>query len=318
MKPYPLLFKPSFKERIWGGAKLKKIFNCNSIEGNIGEAWVISDHPNGKSIITNGKFTGKTLNDLLKICPEWFCSLHIRNFPILVKLLDSNEDLSVQVHPDDEYAVRNEGGESGKTECWYIIESEPCAEIIFGHRAKNKKEFIYFSHEDKWDELLVRIPVQPGDFFFIPSGTVHAIGKGIVLLEVQQNSDLTYRIYDYNRIGLEGKKRDLHLEKALDVINFNPSINNRELCAASNIGFKTILASCNNFTVEKWLIKESCDLNSLDVFLLICIVNGEGELLYEDNALTLTMGSSIMIPANMGRYQIKGDIEAIVCYVNKY
>jgi len=318
MKPYPLLFRPSFKERIWGGTKLKKIFNDTSLEGNIGEAWVISDHPNGKSVIVNGEFAGRTLSDMLQICPEWFCSSHIRSFPLLVKLLDSNEELSVQVHPDDEYAIRNEAGESGKTECWYIIESEPGAEIVFGHKAKNRKEFIKLSEENKWNELLVRVPVKPGDFFFIPSGTVHAIGKGIVLLEVQQNSDITYRIYDYNRIGLDGKKRDLHLEKALNIIKFESASSNAKLSVAGEIGFKTILATCKYFTVEKWLIKESCDLNSLDVFLLICVINGNGELIYEDGTLMLTIGSCIMIPADMGKFQIKGNIETIVSYVNKY
>lgn len=316
MKPYPLLFRPSFKERIWGGTKLKKIFNCTGLEGNIGEAWVISDHPNGKSVIVNREFTGKTLVDLLQICPEWFCRSHMRNFPLLVKLLNSNEELSVQVHPDDEYAIRNEDGASGKTECWYIIESEPGAEIVFDHKARDKKEFIKLSTENKWNELLVRVPVKPGDFFFIPSGTVHALGKGIVLLEIQQNSDLTYRIYDYNRIGLDGNKRDLHFEKALNVIKYGSVSYNGKLNLAYEIGFKTILASCKHFTVEKWVIKESCKLISLDVFILICIIKGNGALLYEDGVIMLTMGYSIMIPANMGKYQIKGNIEAIACYVH--
>lgn len=318
MKPYPLIFRPTFKERIWGGTRLKKIFNCTSLPGNIGEAWVISDHPNGKSVIVNGEFEGRTLNDLLQICPEWFCSSRITNFPLLVKLLCSNEDLSVQVHPDDEYAIRNEGGGSGKTECWYIIDSEPGAEIVFGHKAKNIKEFIEFANEDKWNDLLVRIPVQPGDFFFIPSGTVHAIGKGIVLLEVQQNSDITYRIYDYNRIGLDGKKRDLHFEKALNVIKFKSTSTNAKPCSSNEIGFRKILTSCQYFIVEKWLINNSCNLNSLDVFLLICVIKGKGELISEDVTLTLTSGSSILIPANMGKYQVKGNIEAIVCYINQF
>ena len=165
MKPYPFLFRPSFKERIWGGTKLKKIFNSTGLEGNIGEAWVISDHPNGKSVIVNGDLKGRALSDLLQIYPEWFLGSHIKGFPLLVKLLDSSEDLSVQVHPDDGYAIRNEDGASGKTECWYIIESEPGAEIVFGHKAKDKKEFIKLSKENKWNDLLVRVPVKPGDFF---------------------------------------------------------------------------------------------------------------------------------------------------------
>lgn len=139
MKPYPLLFGPSFQERIWGGSKLKKIFHSADLEGNIGEAWVISDHPHGKSLIVNGELAGKALSDLLDLCPGWFGRSPIRSFPLLVKLLDSREDLSVQVHPDDEYASRNEKGESGKTECWYIMESEPGAEIVFGHQAAKKR-----------------------------------------------------------------------------------------------------------------------------------------------------------------------------------
>lgn len=165
--------------------------------------------------------------------------------------------------------------------------------------------------------MLVRISVQPGDFFFIPSGTVHALGKGIVLLEIQQNSDLTYRIYDYNRIGLDGKKRNLHLAKALDVMTFEAARYHGKRSAGGEPGFKTTLASCRHFTVEKWLIQDSWDLFSLDGFILICVIKGKGELLFEDNALRLSKGSSIMIPVNMGTYQIKGNIEAIASYVHK-
>lgn len=315
MKPYPLLFKPSLKKRIWGGSKIKEIFGYPGPYENIGEAWVASDHPEGKSIIINGEFSGESLGVLLEKCPEWFADINLKKFPLLVKVLDANDNLSIQVHPDDEYAMRNENGESGKAECWYVIDSEPGAEIIFGHNAKNRSEFIQLSKENKWDQLLARVPARAGDFFFIPSGTVHAIGKGILLLEVQQNSDITYRIYDYERIGLNGEKRDLHFEKAIDVIDFQPTSYKPKPYPVEEDFSKTTLVSCNYFTVEKWLIKSIHDLKIFNVFLLIFIVNGKGELIYNDGSILLTKGINIMIPANMGECQVIGKIEAIVSYI---
>lgn len=316
MKHYPLLFKPSLKKRIWGGSKIKEIFGYPSLCEYIGEAWVASDHPEGKSIITNGEFSGESLSVLLEKCPEWFANINLKKFPLLVKVLDANDNLSVQVHPDDEYAMSNENGESGKAECWYVLDSEPGAEIIFGHNAKNRSEFIQLSKENKWDELLARVPARAGDFFFIPSGTVHAIGKGILLLEVQQNSDITYRIYDYDRVGLDGRKRDLHFEKAIDVIDFQPTSYKPKPYTFEETGFaKTTLVSCDYFTVEKWRIKDIHDLKQFNGFLLIFVINGKGELIYHDGSILLTKGISIMIPANMGKCQVIGKTEAIVSHI---
>lgn len=256
----------------------------------------------------------------MKIHSEWFSQLPLENFPLLVKMLDANDDLSVQVHPNDKYAMLNESGGSGKTECWYIIDSTPGAEIIMDHTAKDKGEFAELVRENRWDELLVRVPVKAGDFFFIPSGAVHALGKGILLLEVQQSSDITYRIYDYDRIGLDGNKRELHLEKAIDVIQFNEEKHQTLTNAAfkvvkENNLVRTILLSCNYFTVEKWVVENAHIFNSLKVFVLIYIVDGKGQLIYEDGSIQLIKGSSIMVPANMGEYKIQGKIEAIVCYL---
>jgi mannose-6-phosphate isomerase len=317
MKPYPLIFEPVFKERIWGGSRLEQIFNCKNPKGHIGEAWIVSDYPEGKSPIMNGELSGKFLSEVMKTHSEWFSQFHLEKFPLLVKLLDANDDLSVQVHPSDEYAMINEKGGSGKTECWYIIDSTPGAELTIGHRAKDRREFAELARENRWDELLVRVPVKAGEFFFIPSGAVHALGKGILLLEVQQSSDITYRIYDYDRIGLDDNKRELHLEKAIDVIEFNgenyqtvPNI------VSENDLEKTILISCNYFTVEKWIVEDMHVFKSLKVFVLIYIVDGKGQLIYEDGLIHLIKGSSIMVPANMGKYKIQGRIEAIVCYIN--
>jgi len=316
MNPYPLLFKPSLKKRIWGGSRIKEVFGYPSSYEYIGEAWVASDHPEGKSIIINGEFSGVSLGVVLEKCPEWFANINLKKFPLLVKVLDANDNLSIQVHPNDEYAMRNENGESGKAECWYVIESEPGAEIIFGHNAKNRSEFIQLSKENKWDELLARVSARAGDFFFIPSGTVHAIGKEILLLEVQQNSDITYRIYDYDRIGLNGEKRVLHFEKAIDVIDFKSTGYKPKPYTVEEADFaKTTLVSCDYFTVEKWLIKGIHDFKPFNVFLLIFVVNGKGELIYNGKSVLLTKGISIMIPANMGKCQVIGKIEAIVSYI---
>jgi len=317
MNPYPLLFKPSLKKRIWGGTKIKEIFGYPSPNEYIGEAWVASDHPEGKSIIINGEFSGKSLGVLLEKCPEWFANINLKEFPLLVKVLDANDNLSIQVHPADEYAQRNENGASGKAECWYVIDSEPGAEIILGHNAKSRSQFIQLSKENKWDELLARVPARAGDFFFIPSGMVHAIGKGILLLEVQQNSDITYRIYDYDRVGLGGQKRDLHFEKAIDVIDFQATSYQPKPYTVEVTGFaKTTYVSCDYFTVEKWSIKEINDFKPFNVFLLLFVISGKGELIYNDGSILLTKGSSIMIPANMDECQIIGNIEAIVSHSN--
>ncbi len=316
MRPYPLIFEPSLKKRIWGGSKINEIFGYPGANQNIGEAWVVSDHPEGKSIIINGEFSGESLGVLMEKYPEWFAAAKLNKFPLLVKVLDANDNLSVQVHPDDEYAMRNEKGESGKTECWYVIESKPGAEIIFGHTAENKSEFIQLAKENKWDRLLARVPARAEDFFFIPSGKVHAIGKGILLLEVQQNSDITYRIYDYDRMGLDGVKRALHFDKAIDIIDFQPANNKPEPHTFEEKGAaKTTLVSCSYFTVEKWLVKGRHDLKLFDVFLLIFIVSGEGVLIYDDGSVLLTKGVSMMIPAKMGGCRVVGNIEAIVSHI---
>jgi len=255
MKPYPIIFEPAFKERIWGGSRLEQIFNCKNPMGSIGEAWTVSDHPEGRSPIINGAFSGKFLNEVIKEKQEWFAPYNLEKFPLLVKLLDANDDLSVQVHPSDEYAMIHEHGGTGKTECWYIIDSMPGAEIVIGHTAENSRDFIELARENRWNELLVRAPVKAGDFFFIPSGAVHALGKGILLLEVQQNSDITYRIYDYDRIGLDGNKRELHMEKAIEVIDYNLINYKTEPCVSKeNNLLKTVLISSNYFAVEKWIV----------------------------------------------------------------
>ena len=291
-------------------------YKYKDLKNNIGEAWIVSDHPEGKSKIINGAFSGKFLSEMMQTHPEWFAQFNLKEFPLLIKLLDANNNLSVQVHPGDEYAVKTGSDANGKTECWYIIDAEPGSEIVKGHTAKNREEFLELSGKNKWHELLVRVPARAGDFFFIPSGAVHAVGKGIFLLEVQQNSDTTYRIYDYNRIGLNGRKRELHMEKAIEVIDFGTAYHRVEPRAIrENDLVKTELISCDYFTVEKYAFKNVHIMQSLNVFVLIYVINGNGWLMYDDELIHLGKGISIMIPAEMGDYKIYGSIEALLCHI---
>src|SRR5699024_5164156 len=215
----PIFLKPVFQERIWGGQKLKVEYNYDVPFECTGEAWVISAHSNGPSIIENGALKGRTLEDAWNEHGELFNKKADNNgeYPLLVKILDANDDLSVQVHPNDEFARDVEGIPYGKTECWYVLSAEPQAEVVLGHHASTRKELERMMDDGKWGELLKRVKVKAGDFIYVPSGTIHAIGKGIVILETQQSSDITYRVYDYDRVDANGQKRELHLQRAKDV-----------------------------------------------------------------------------------------------------
>lgn len=209
--------QPIFFEKVWGGNNLKNKYNYNCLE-QTGEAWGISAHKNGSSIILNGEFKDMSLRDLFKSHKELFGNYPGEEFPILIKLIDATLDLSVQVHPNDEYAKKYENS-LGKTECWYILNTEEKAKLIIGHKLKSKEEFIREMNLGNWDKILNRFRIHTGETYCVPSGTIHAICKGTLLLEIQQSSDVTYRLYDYNR-PYNGKLRELHIDKALDVITF--------------------------------------------------------------------------------------------------
>ncbi|WP_439647389.1 type I phosphomannose isomerase catalytic subunit [Aquibacillus saliphilus] len=215
----PIFLQPKFQERIWGGKKLHTEFNYTIPNDQTGEAWVISAHPNGPSVIKNGPLAGKTLADAWNDHGELFNKSkdNHEEYPLLVKILDANDDLSVQVHPNDTYACEVEGVPYGKTECWYVLSAEPGAELVIGHHAKTKDELTAMVENQNWDTFLRRVKVTAGDFVYVPSGTIHAIGKGIVILETQQSSDITYRVYDYDRTDSVGNKRELHLDRAIEV-----------------------------------------------------------------------------------------------------
>lgn len=213
-----IFLEPIFKDRIWGGTKLKEVFGYSIKGDHVGECWAISAHKNGANTIKNGKYEGLTLDELYRFYKsELFNNDPSETFPILVKILDANDDLSIQVHPDDAYALEHEN-DFGKTECWYVIDAKNNAKIIDGHHAASKIEFVKRIEENDLSLWKYRA-IKKDDFISIPAKKVHAIGSGILIYEVQQSSDTTYRIYDYNRISADGTKRELHINQALHVID---------------------------------------------------------------------------------------------------
>ena len=212
---------PIFHEKIWGGRQLETVFGYDIPDGPIGECWAISAHPNGDCQIAEGPYAGHTLSWLWAEHRELFGNCEGKEFPLLIKILDAKDDLSIQIHPNDEYAAEHENGSLGKTECWYVLDCEPGATIIVGQRAKDRTEAAQMIKDGRWDDMLNVLPIHKGDFFQIDSGTVHAIKAGTLILETQQSSDVTYRLYDYDRPGTDGKLRPLHIKQSLDCIDFD-------------------------------------------------------------------------------------------------
>jgi mannose-6-phosphate isomerase len=311
----PLFLKPVFKERIWGGTTLKTEFGYEIPSEQTGECWAISAHPNGPSVVENGPFTGVTLDQLWSEHPEVFGNPQEKVFPLLTKILDANMDLSVQVHPDDAYAMVHENGELGKTECWYIIDCKEDADMIFGHNAGTKEELIEQIQSGKWNELLRRVKIKPGDFFYVPSGTIHALCEGTLVLETQQSSDTTYRVYDYDRRDAEGNLRDLHLEKAIDVTtvphqdaDVTPKAEKREGATI------TTFVDAEFFTVYKWEINGKVSFTFPDQYLLLSVIKGKGSLVHDGEQFALEKGNHLIIPYGFGEFAIEGNCEVIVSH----
>jgi mannose-6-phosphate isomerase len=311
----PLFLKPVFKERIWGGTALKDGFGYSIPSDKTGECWAISAHPNGPSIIENGPFAGVTLDKLWKEHPELFGNPTEEVFPLLTKILDANMDLSVQVHPDDAYAKANENGELGKTECWYIIDCKEDADMIFGHNAKTKEELIAKVNDGNWNELLRRVKIKPGDFFYVPSGTIHALCEGTLVLETQQSSDTTYRVYDYDRKDDQGNLRELHLDKAIEVTTVphqvtgsKPSVEVKE-----NVEITTFVES-DFFSVYKWEVSGKSTFLLNDQYSLFSVIKGEGSLIHNGENYPLYKGAHFIAPVGLGEFVIDGECQLIVSH----
>lgn len=303
----PIFLKPVLQEKIWGGNKLESEFNFDLPSDRIGEAWSISAHPNGVSTIESpDEFKGMAFDQFYEEHREFFGELNDDVFPLLVKILDAKEDLSVQVHPDDIYGKEHEG-ELGKTECWYIIDAEPGAQIVYGHNAESKEEFQQLVEEGRWDELLRRVPVTPGEFYYVPHGTIHAIGGGVMILETQQSSDTTYRVYDYDRTDNQGQQRELHIQQSIDV-SLIPHQDPEQVADVSQQegGAMTHFLTNDYFKVFKWDATSDLEIPVSNTIYLATVIDGSGELIVNGKTYPLTKGDSFVTPASASDIQIKG------------
>ncbi|HES8490317.1 TPA: mannose-6-phosphate isomerase, class I [Streptococcus pyogenes] len=312
----PLFLKSTMHDRIWGGTKLRDVFAYNIPSDTTGEYWAISAHPNGVSTVTNGRYQGQHLNTLYAQEPALFGNPKEEVFPLLTKILDANDWLSVQVHPDDAYGREHEG-ELGKTECWYIISAEEGSEIVYGHQAKSKEDLRAMIEAGAWDDLLTRVPVKAGDFFYVPSGTMHAIGKGILILETQQSSDTTYRVYDFDRKDVNGNLRDLHIEKSIDVLTIGKPENSVPATMVLDNMVATTLVSTPFFTVYKWVTSQMVDMKQAAPYLLVSVLKGQGKLYVDQKAYELEKGMHFILPNDVKSWSFDGQLEMIVSHPNQ-
>ncbi len=318
MKRYPVKLSEIYKTAIWGGNRLITEWGKQNNSSTLAESWELTVREKEMAIVRNGAAAGMTLAEYIHACgTDCVCPGFQENtrFPLLIKLIDTADCLSVQVHPDDVYARKVEN-DSGKTEMWYIVDARPGASIVWGLRNDTCREDLARSISDgKISDLLHLCPVKAGECYFIPSGMIHAIGAGILIAEIQQNSDLTYRVYDYNRIGKDGKPRELHVSKALDTIrHFTPD----EIDAVRFARGKQadmpgeLLANSPYFRVSRLCVHQEMNLcaESASFTSLLCI-EGDGTIFYEGESYPIAKGDSYFIPAGMGAYTLYGNMTLI-------
>lgn len=301
---YPLLLKPPIKDYLWGGTRLKTEFGFETEKEIAAEAWVLSCHKDGSDVVVNGEHMGKTLPEVLEIWGDKALGKNAAEFsyfPLLIKLIDAKQKLSVQVHPDDKYALENEG-EYGKTEMWYVVDCEKGAKLIYGFSEDiEKDEFEQRIKDNTLTDVCNFVPVNKGDVFFISAGTLHAIGEGILIAEVQQNSNTTYRVSDYGRLGADGKPRELHIEKALDVTECKkPSIPYGQVGEITKIGNNTKreLASCDLFKADILNLEDAAEIFEKDSFVSLLVLDGDLALKWQDGEINAKKGDSIFVPAD--------------------
>lgn len=313
-----LKLKPALKDYLWGGTKLKTDFGFQSDKDIVAEGWMLSCHKDGESIVENGEFKGKTLSEVIELCGKDVLGKDCEKFdffPILIKLIDAKKDLSVQVHPDNEYAMRVEG-EYGKTECWYILDCDEGAELIYGfNREISSEEFKNRIENNTFLEVVNKVKVHKGDMFFIEAGTLHAIGSGILLAEIQQNSNTTYRVYDYQRKDKDGNLRPLHIDKAVDVTKCEKPkydikpVGEKEKTAC---GTKQLLTKCDLFTVEEYIIDGTQRLFASDnSFVSLLVTDGCGTIESSGEKLEAHKGDSFFVFAGSGNIEISGKLNII-------
>lgn len=309
----PIFLKAYLEEKIWGGQKLRSQFNLDIPSDQTGEAWVISGHEHGQSIVTSPEsLAGLSLSDLYQKHPEIFLGEAADRFPLLIKIIDAKEDLSVQVHPDDTYGLAHEN-DLGKTECWYIMDADPGAYLIYGHNAQNKEQFLEMVEENEWDQLLRKVPVHAGDFFAVPAGTIHAIGGGVLILETQQSSNTTYRVYDYGRKDADGKERDLHIQQSADVTMF-PHKDALATGHTTELPGGSIQEFWTNeyFSVAKWTIEDNLHINLSDKYQLCTVLDGQGQVTVGDKTWDVKAADAFILPSDLGEITLTGQFSLMV------
>ena len=316
MEYEPLRMHPCYKSYLWGGNRLKSEFGKTDAPEITAESWELACHPDGNSVVAEGPLCGKTLEQLGQMDRDgfWGTACPPGAFPIIVKFIDAKEKLSIQVHPSDESALL---GEHGKAEMWYIVDCEPQAFLYLGFsRRITREELLRRAEDGSICDVLNRVPVSKGDVFYIVPGTIHAIGAGIVIAEIQQNSNTTFRVYDYHRKGPDGQLRQLHLERAADVTSYLPII--PEECRANSVvtfqGFTmTEMFTCQFFRAYRVDVRVSVTLScSRQSFQHILCVEGDGKISWRNRDYTLSIGDSFFIPAMMGEYKISGTCRVLL------
>ena len=309
----PIFLKAYLEEKIWGGQKLRSQFSLDIPSDQTGEAWVISGHEHGQSIVTSPEsLAGLSLSDLYQKHPEIFLGEVAERFPLLIKIIDAKEDLSVQVHPDDAYGLAHEN-DLGKTECWYIMDADPGAYLIYGHNAQNKEQFLEMVEENEWDQLLRKVPVHAGDFFAVPAGTIHAIGGGVLILETQQSSNTTYRVYDYGRKDAQGNERDLHIQQSADVTMF-PHQDTLADGRTTELPGGSIQEFWTNeyFSVAKWTVEDNLHINLSDKYQLCTVLDGQGQVTVGDKAWDVKAADAFILPSDLSEVTLTGQFSLMV------
>lgn len=323
MRAYPLKFRPIPQERIWGGSRLAPMFQLDT-EKKIGEVWTLSDHPSAPSECVNGEWKGYTFSHILQRDPDEYLgqAWSGQRFPLLIKFLHAEDDLSVQIHPDDDYAEKHEK-DFGKTEAWYILDADPGAKINYGHTFQHREDYFRAIEDKRVPDYLQYEPVTAGDFFFVPSRTLHALLKGTMVVEIQQTSDVTYRVYDWDRVNDKGESRTLHVDKAADVMRFSssPEPPQRQTLRENESVVHQRLVQCPYFSIEKLDYRSATPYElrhvSPDNPSVLVVLEGEGVLRDPNgtrDALHMEQGDTVVVPVSMSDYTIEGNVSLLRTY----
>ncbi|MCX7828838.1 MAG: class I mannose-6-phosphate isomerase [Thermanaerothrix sp.] len=307
---------PVFKERLWGGRRLRELFGLpeGAFGGPLGECWALSGHPGGESLVASGPFEGMGLMELFRIRPELFGDFSYQDpFPIMVKLIDAAQDLSIQVHPDDRLAVELGERDPGKAECWYVLDYPEGASMVLGHNGGTVEQAARWALEGRWDRLLRRVPIRPGDFVFIPPGTVHSLCAGAFVAEVQISSDVTYRLYDYDRLGPDGLPRPLHLDKALRALFApqRPSPTGPVEVLKGQGWEQRVFLKGEPFFVSLVRTRGAVKLLAKDAFMCVGVLSGAGRVRWDSGEIQVLAGDHLL--ASRGtHFALEGDLEALL------